>query len=47
MKKYSFFVGIDVSRVKLDVTFLGEPLDAKRAQQHVVVSNDPKGSSRF
>ena len=41
MKKYLCFAGIDVSKLKLDVTFLTEPLEKK--QQHFVVSNDRKG----
>lgn len=41
MKKYLFFVGIDVSKMKLDVTFLEKPLEKKPF--HFVVSNDSKG----
>ena len=41
MKKYLFFVGIDVSKSKLDVTFLEKPLGKKIV--HFVVSNDNKG----
>lgn len=41
MKKYLFFVGIDVSKMKLDVTFLDQPLEKK--PYHFVVSNDSKG----
>lgn len=41
MKKYLFFVGIDVSKMKLDVTFLDKPLEKK--PYHFVVSNDSKG----
>lgn len=41
MKKYLFFVGIDVSKLKLDVTFLSDPLEKK--PHHFVVSNDDKG----
>ncbi len=41
MKKYLCFAGIDVSKSKLDVTFLTVPLEKK--QQHFVVSNDRKG----
>jgi transposase len=41
MKKYLFFVGIDVSKMKLDVTFLEKPLEKKPF--HFVVSNDRKG----
>ena len=41
MKKYVCFAGIDVSKSKLDVTFVTEPLENK--SQHCVVSNDSKG----
>ncbi len=41
MKNYLFFVGIDVSKLKLDVTFLEKPLEKKSF--HFVVSNDSKG----
>ena len=41
MKKYLFFVGIDVSKSKLDVTFLENPLGKNTI--HFVVSNDNKG----
>lgn len=41
MKKYVCFAGIDVSKAKLDVTFLTEPFQTK--SQHFVVSNCAKG----
>lgn len=41
MKKYVCFAGIDVSKSKLDVTFLMESLEKK--PQHFVVSNGSKG----
>jgi len=41
MKKYVCFAGIDVSKSKLDVTFLTEPSEKK--QLHFVVRNDSKG----
>lgn len=41
MKNYSIIVGIDVSKLKLDVTFLSEPLEKKPF--HFVVSNHEKG----
>jgi len=41
MKKYVCFTGIDVSKSKLDVTFVTEPLEKKA--QHFVVSNGSKG----
>jgi transposase len=41
MKNYSCFVGIDVSKAKLDVTFLNEPFEKQTC--HFVVSNDDKG----
>ena len=41
MKKYVCFAGIDVSKSKLDVTFVTEPLEKK--SQHFVVSNGSKG----
>jgi transposase len=41
MKKYELFVGIDVSKLKLDVTFLVESNLKKLS--HVVVSNNSKG----
>lgn len=41
MKKFSFIVGIDVSKLKLDVTFLEEPLEKKPF--HFVVENNQKG----
>ncbi|WP_281635805.1 IS110 family transposase [Flavobacterium marginilacus] len=41
MKNYLFFVGIDVSKLKLDVTFLEKPLGKKTF--HFLVSNDVKG----
>jgi transposase len=41
MKKYVCFAGIDVSKSKLDVTVLTEPLQNK--SRHFVVSNDGKG----
>jgi transposase len=40
MKNYVCFVGIDISKSKLDVTFLIEPLEKK--QQYFIVSNDSK-----
>lgn len=40
MKKYSFYVGVDVSKCKLDVVIL--PASAEGAQ-HFVVGNDQKG----
>lgn len=41
MKNYLCFAGIDVSKSKLDVTFMTQP--SKKKQQHFVVSNDSKG----
>lgn len=41
MKKYVCFAGVDVSKLKLDVTFLTEPREKK--SPHFVVSNDNKG----
>lgn len=41
MKKYECFAGIDVSKSKLDVTFVTGLLEKKL--QHFVVSNDNKG----
>jgi transposase len=41
MKKYVCFVGIDVSKSKLDITFLTEP--SQKNPRHFVVSNDSKG----
>ena len=41
MKKYVCFAGIDVSKSKLDVTFVTEPLNSK--SEPFVVSNDSKG----
>lgn len=41
MKNHLCFAGIDVSKSKLDVTFLIEPSEKK--QQHFLVSNDDKG----
>lgn len=41
MKKYVCFAGIDVSKSKLDVTFLTASMEKK--SQHYVVSNDGKG----
>jgi transposase len=41
MKKYLFYVGIDVSKLKLDVTFLEKPLE--KNPYHFVVSNDTNG----
>jgi transposase len=41
MKKYECFAGIDVSKLKLDVTFLTDLSEAK--PQHFVVSNNSKG----
>lgn len=45
MKNYSIIVGIDVSKLKLDVTFLSEPLEKKPF--HFVVSNQEKGIQRI
>jgi transposase len=40
MKKYSFFVGIDVSKAKLDVTLIS---GHQEPALHFIVSNDDKG----
>lgn len=41
MKKHSFFVGVDVSKAKLDVTFLSDSSELNLL--HFIVSNDDKG----
>lgn len=41
MKKYSFFVGIDVSKDKLDITLLSGSSELKA--QHFIVNNNDKG----
>ncbi len=41
MNKYSLFVGIDVSKLKLDVSFIIDP--AQRKHQHFIVENNEKG----
>ena len=45
MKNFSFIVGIDVSKLKLDVTFLNEPLEKKPF--HFVVENNQKGIAKI
>jgi transposase len=45
MKNFSFIVGIDVSKLKLDVTFLEEPLEKKPF--HFVVENNQKGIAQI
>ena len=41
MKKYAMYVGIDVSKLKLDVSFFVD--DSKKEVHHFIVSNDKKG----
>jgi len=43
MENYACFVGIDVSKAKLDVTLLLSPIIPDLPQQHFIVSNDKKG----
>lgn len=45
MKNFSFIVGIDVSKLKLDVTFLNEPLEKK--PYHFIVENNQKGIDKI
>lgn len=45
MKNYTFFIGIDVSKSKLDACFILNPKDKKH--QYLVVSNNPKGIARI
>jgi len=40
MKNYLYYVGIDVSKMTLDVTFLNSQTDA---HTHIVTSNNPNG----
>lgn len=40
MKNYLYYVGIDVSKMKLDVTFLNSQTDR---HTHIVIGNNPKG----
>lgn len=45
MKKYKLIIGIDVSKLKLDVCFLSDP--ESRQQDFIVVSNDAKGIKKI
>lgn len=45
MKKYELFIGIDVSKLKLDVHFL--PSEASFKQFHFVVENNEKGIKKI
>lgn len=45
MKKYELFIGIDVSKLKLDVHFL--PAEASLKQFHFVVENNEKGLKKI
>src|SRR3954462_11436711 len=45
MKKYSFFIGIDVSKNKLDVCFMTE--SKAKPDKHMIVSNNTKGMSQI
>lgn len=41
MKCYKTYIGIDISKLKLDVSFIHEP--AQKEHDHLIVTNDSKG----
>lgn len=45
MKKYLYFIGIDVSKLKLDVTICKE--NELHKQHHFIVTNDKKGLKKL
>ncbi len=44
MKNYTFFIGVDVSKSKLDACLVSNPKDKKH--QYLVVSNNPRGIAK-
>ena len=45
MKNYELYVGIDISKLKLDVSFIIDP--TRKEQDHLIVSNNSKGLTQL
>ena len=45
MKNYKMYVGIDISKLKLDLSFISDP--TQKEHDHVIVANGPKGLAQL